>query len=133
MHYLDNVFPLQFPMYKPSILEGGRGWLMALLLKMKPLYHATLALSSYHRRKVALSETSHHMCQVASVIEQEKHLATCLGEFQRLMRSINESLQVSACPQGGMSVMALVVQLIFFEVFTSHLHKAVSFVKIALY
>lgn len=123
MHYLDNVFPLQFPMYKPSIVEGGRGWLMALLLNMKPLYHATLALSSYHRRKVALSETSHHMCQVASVIEQEKHLATCLTEFQRIMRSINESLQTFACPKGGMSVMALVVQLIFFEVLTPKFHK----------
>lgn len=117
MHYLDNVFPLQFPMYKPSVLEGGRGWLMALLLKMKPLYHATLALSSYHRRKVALREASHHMCQVASVIEQEKHLATCLAEFQQIIRSINESLQTSTCAKKGTGVLALIVQLIFFEVF----------------
>lgn len=44
MHYLDDVFPLQNPMSKPSTLTGGRGRLLALLLRMKPLYHATLAV-----------------------------------------------------------------------------------------
>jgi hypothetical protein len=67
------------------------------------------------------------MCQVASIIEQEKHLATCLAEFQQIMRSINESLRVSACPKEGMSVMALVVQLIFFEVFISNFLSSVPF------
>ncbi|OKL59609.1 hypothetical protein UA08_05212 [Talaromyces atroroseus] len=52
MHYLDNVFPLQYPMYRASVLEGGRGWLLAPMFRIKPLYHATLAISSYHRRKI---------------------------------------------------------------------------------
>ena len=27
MHFLDNIFPLQYPVFKLGILEGGRGWL----------------------------------------------------------------------------------------------------------
>jgi hypothetical protein len=48
MHYLDYVFPLQFPFYKHSAISGGRGWLLSLLLQLEPLYHAALSLSCYH-------------------------------------------------------------------------------------
>jgi len=49
MHYLDYVFPLQFPFYKHSPASGGRGWLLSLLLKAEPLYHAALSVASYHQ------------------------------------------------------------------------------------
>ena len=42
MHFLDSVFPLQYPMYKPEISEGERGWLLSLLLRAKSFYHAAL-------------------------------------------------------------------------------------------
>lgn len=48
MHYLDYVFPLQFPFYKHSAVKGGRGWLLSLLMQLEPLYHAALSISSYH-------------------------------------------------------------------------------------
>lgn len=81
MHFLDNVFPLQYPMYKPDIEDGGRGWLLALLLRTKPLYHAALALSAYHRRKIIITKTR-HPCRVVFIVEQERHLEICLREFQ---------------------------------------------------
>lgn len=31
MGYLDLVFPLLFPFYQPSILDGGRGWLLSVI------------------------------------------------------------------------------------------------------
>lgn len=49
MHYLDYVFPLQFPFYKHSAIKGGRGWLLSLLMQVEPLYHAALSASSYHQ------------------------------------------------------------------------------------
>ncbi len=49
MHYLDVVFPLQFPFYRPTACEGGRGWLLAILTQTKPLYHAALSIAAYHR------------------------------------------------------------------------------------
>jgi hypothetical protein len=50
MHYLDYVFPLQFRFYQPSPLEGGRGWLLSILLRTKPLYYAAITLSAFHRQ-----------------------------------------------------------------------------------
>lgn len=49
MHYLDYVFPLQFPFYKHNALQGGRGWLLSLLMQLEPLHHAALSVSSYHQ------------------------------------------------------------------------------------
>lgn len=115
MHFLDNVFPLQHPMYKPGPVEGGRGWLLALLLRTKPLYHATLAVSSYHRRRMAFAV--HHPCQVAGLVEQEKHLEICLKEFQQALKTASLSIQM-LCPDRSkaLGIAASVVQLVFFEV-----------------
>lgn len=50
MHCLDNVFPCQFRFYQPSLEDGGRGWLLSLLMQTKPLYHAACSLAAYHRQ-----------------------------------------------------------------------------------
>jgi hypothetical protein len=47
MAYLDYVFPVMFPFYRPSIREGGRSWLLSSLLKNKCLYHSAISLTSY--------------------------------------------------------------------------------------
>lgn len=108
MNFLDHVFPLQFPMYKPGILEGGRGWLLALLLRMKPLYHAALALSVHHRRTTMLAKIS-DPCRVALLVEQERHLEICI-------KLVNMFAQ-GGCPKNGLGIVNAVIQLVFFEVY----------------
>ena len=108
MHFLDKVFPLQYPMYNPGIQEGGRGWLLALLLRTKPLFYAVLALSAYHRRIIALAKMS-CSCRVAALVQQEKHLEDCIKE-------VNQFAQ-NSCPKNGLGIATAVVQLVFFEVF----------------
>jgi C6 transcription factor Pro1 len=71
MHFLDKIFPLQYLMYAPEILEGGRSWLLALLFRTKPLYHAALALSSYHRRMMIITKIP-HPCRVVAMVQQEQ-------------------------------------------------------------
>jgi C6 transcription factor Pro1 len=117
MHFLDNVFTLQYPMYKPGSLEGGRGWLLALLLRTKALYHAALTVSAYHRRVTILSKIR-HPCRVKDLVEQERHLEICLAEFQQTMKSVNQTVQgvEGLCPKHGLGIVALIIQLIFFEV-----------------
>jgi C6 transcription factor Pro1 len=107
MHFLDIVFLLECPMYKPGILEGGRGWLLAPLLRTKPLYHAALALSAYYRRTIILAKIS-RSCRVAALVQQEKHLEICL-------KLVNQFAQ-NSCPKMGLGVTTSVVQLVFFEV-----------------
>ncbi|KAB8304778.1 hypothetical protein EYC80_004126 [Monilinia laxa] len=120
MHFLDNVFPLQYPMYQPDVAEGGRGWLLSLLLKTKPLYHASIGLSAYHRG-VVLREKSRGGCTKPSIAEQEGHLAICLSEFQDARRSAQISIDKSSmCPENGLGIMACSVQLVFFELFGVH-------------
>lgn len=107
MHFLDDVFPLQYPMYKPGILDGGRSWLLALLLRTKPLYHAALALSTYHRRTIMVAGLG-HPCQTATLFQQEKHVETCIN-------LLNQSLQ-NSCPRSGLGIVTSIIQLGFFEV-----------------
>lgn len=95
-------------MYNPRILEGGRGWLLALLLSTKPLYHAALALSAYHRRTIEVSSHDSASCRVAAMVHQEKHLEICIREVQQFVR--NE------CRDNGLGIVTSVVQLVFFEV-----------------
>jgi hypothetical protein len=107
MHFLDCIFPLQYPVYKPDILAGGRSWLLGFLLGRKPFYHAALALSAYHRRIIALTKLS-GPSQVAALIQQEKHLEVCL-------ELVNQSAK-TYCPYNSLGIAASVVQLVFFEV-----------------
>lgn len=120
MHFVDNVFPLQYPMYKPEVSEGGRGWLLSLLLKTKPLYHASIGLSAYHRG-VVLRELTSGGCTKPSIAEQESHLAICLTEFQEAIRSAHDCAKDCVygrdiCVGSSLAIMACVVQLVFFEV-----------------
>ncbi|KAM3086485.1 hypothetical protein ACMFMG_000618 [Clarireedia jacksonii] len=117
MHFLDVVFPLQYPMYKPAITQGGRGWLLSLLLKTKPLYHAALSLSAYHRGVIML-EKSRGQCGKVNISDHEKHFAICLAEFQQTIKDVRQWVtEVTVCPVNSLGIMACVVQLIFFELF----------------
>lgn len=46
-HYLDVVFPSQFPL--SSEAKVARGWLLPLLLKVPSLYHAAISIAAFHK------------------------------------------------------------------------------------
>ncbi|KAL2825080.1 fungal-specific transcription factor domain-containing protein [Aspergillus cavernicola] len=115
MHFLDDVFPLQYPAYKADVLEGGRGWLLHLLLRTKPLYHAALALSSYHRLMVGFAKLS-NQCRVFSTVQQEEQLRLCLEEVQGAIKDVNHFIQKKR-RSATTGLVASVVQLVFFELF----------------
>lgn len=108
MHFLDNVFPLQYPMYRPQMWDGGRGWLLGLLLRTPAFYHAALALSAYHRRDALPTEISHPH-QIVFRVQQEQHLEISI-------KTVNHSSQ-NSCQNSGLGILASVIQLMFFEVF----------------
>lgn len=107
MHFLDVIFPLQYPMYKPGIQEGGRGWFLTLLLRMRPLYHAALALSAYHCRTVTIVGTTEAR-SAAMLIQQEKHLEIGVKQFNQFAQN--------SCPRNGTGILISVIQLMFYEV-----------------
>ncbi|KIW26541.1 uncharacterized protein PV07_09628 [Cladophialophora immunda] len=45
--YLDYVFPLLFPFYRPGFQETGRSWVLALLRRSRVAFHSVMSLSAY--------------------------------------------------------------------------------------
>lgn len=45
--YLEHLFPFLFPFYQPSILEGGRAWILEMMISSPVVRQATLCQSSY--------------------------------------------------------------------------------------
>ncbi|KAL2842751.1 fungal-specific transcription factor domain-containing protein [Aspergillus pseudoustus] len=45
--YLEHLLPFLFPFYRPPILQGGRAWIMELMLNSPVMRRATLCQSSF--------------------------------------------------------------------------------------
>ena len=113
MHFLDVIFVLQYPMYKPSMADGGRGWVLFMLLRTRQLYDAALSWSAYHRETVLAR--SRENCNGASRAEQEIHASASLASFQTSVRALDS--WVNQADQGDiLSILASSVQLMFFNV-----------------
>jgi hypothetical protein len=131
MHFLDRVFPLQYPMYQADTFDG-RGWLLSLLLRNKSLYYAALALSSYHRR-VLFFEALSESCRAAATVSQEKHLEASLIEVRQAMLSMKSDVKQMRQLANIIEALSSIVQLVFFELFAGtngvfmiHLNAAID-------
>jgi len=108
MHFLDHVFPLQYPFYKPNIADGGRGWLLVALLRTKPLYHIALAISIHYHRKLSCGEINPMDIELA--VLQEQHLEICIKVFTQVTGA--------SCPSHALDIMFAILQHLFLEVDT---------------
>lgn len=79
MHYLDYVFPYQYPFSEKG--NWSRGWLLWLLSKNGPLYRASMGLAALHRRSLQGGIESHHL-------ELEFH-SKALRQLQEFIVSFN--------------------------------------------
>ena len=103
MHYLDHVFYLQFPFYRPSVADSGRGWLLSLLTQTKPMYHAALGLSALHLQ--TLKEKSMMVRGNVNYDTLPRYLAPALQGLQQYVMdfrtthdsSIPKMIEILAC------------------------------------
>lgn len=107
MHYLDHVFPLQYPCYKPKG-PYGRGWLMWLLSKVGPLYRASLSLASLHLRVIGHESPRGHDVELEYLTRGLRELQDFIG------RSAADGM--AAQDEVLVEVMACGASLISFEV-----------------
>jgi hypothetical protein len=117
MHYLDHIFPLQFPFYKPSVSEGGRGWLLDLILRTRPLFHAVLSLKLCHMQS-SQSPANLNKCDLNVLEDIEKHHTLALSE----LRSHIDGLELSTGSVNvarKIEILACMMQLVSFEVSSS--------------
>lgn len=47
MFYLEHLLPFMFPFYRPSPLQGGRAWILEMMISSPVVRQATLCQSSY--------------------------------------------------------------------------------------
>lgn len=113
MHYLDQVFSLQFRFHVPSIGSGGRGWLLWLLTETKPLYHAALSLGALHRHSLLCQSERHD-----SLIDMNAHHTRALQEVQAFLHGEYDASNVpNRSRKKNLQVLACGVQFISFELF----------------
>ncbi len=116
MLYLDYVFPFLFPFYRPPLIDSGRGWLLVVLSRNKPLFHTALSLASYFF-SVALDNSTgvHDTCKVHNAEELQKQQDLALRELQNDMAALNGRGYKTSIADTS-RIMASIVQLMNFEV-----------------
>lgn len=85
MHYLNNVFSLQFGFCRSSTSDVSPSWYLNTLLRSKPLYHATLSLSAYHQ---SLREDNRLSGPIGFSWYSERLYALTLKELQQQINSL---------------------------------------------
>ncbi|RYP42842.1 hypothetical protein DL768_010195 [Monosporascus sp. mg162] len=107
MHYLDVVFPLQFPLYERSY-EGKREWLLAILTSSRSVYYATLTLSLLHKES--------RLDDFESIWQSERtrYYILALQESQQLLDQLDTAAGVAKL-KGNIHALASTVQLISIE------------------
>jgi C6 transcription factor Pro1 len=114
MHYLDFVFPLQFPFYRPHPTEGGRGWLLSLILGIPAFFYTVLSLSEYHiQASTTYDPVSPRDLNILEDIERHYTLA-----LRGLRHHIEDSESTRKTNDKTIQIGSLgcIIQLISFEV-----------------
>jgi hypothetical protein len=112
MHYLDQVFHIQYPFYH-SPTRQGRGWLFSILMRVKSAYHAALALSEHHR---------HSTLQNTGSPSSLSHLRAKDGHYNLALREIQLLIGQSHTWTGttglicSIEALTCILQLLFWEV-----------------
>ncbi|EXK78064.1 hypothetical protein FOQG_17245 [Fusarium oxysporum f. sp. raphani 54005] len=133
MGYMEYVFPIMFPFYKPTILEGGRTWLMVLAMKNVGFSKSITSLSSYFFSVIpVISGSAHNACFTKTWQELCHQTNTALASVQQDLLQIRFQ-GIDTNLQDSVHLLANIVQLLAVEreLFTSsewkvHLKAAVG-------
>lgn len=94
-HYLDIVFPTQFPISPDS--KDARGWFLPLILQVKPLYHAAISIAAYHKELSgeAVGDQNYGSIHYGLALKElRQYLAECHGS--NLLVSLESNIEVLA-------------------------------------
>ncbi|KIM92742.1 hypothetical protein OIDMADRAFT_185052 [Oidiodendron maius Zn] len=115
MHFLDYVFPIQFPFYSPSPIEGGRGWLLYFLMPETSLYHAVLSVSAYHQQLLLPQHNDSEQRKIALAESQHTHIAFALEGMRRYINDYSRNREEIG--RDYIFFLGCTIQLIYFKLF----------------
>ncbi|KAI1387684.1 fungal-specific transcription factor domain-containing protein [Hypoxylon trugodes] len=110
MFYLEHLLPFLFPFYRPSLLQGGRAWVLEMMISSPVVRQATLCQSSYF---FSLARGATHSNNAWEVV---------LCQTQDAFEVLRQSLQVIDGPSiaehlhGAVRILSSIIQMQRFEV-----------------
>ncbi|KAI1472655.1 fungal-specific transcription factor domain-containing protein [Daldinia caldariorum] len=128
--YLENLFPFLFPFYCPSPLEGGRSWILEMIISSPVVKQALLCQCSYFF-SLAQENANHHAIW-------ETVLAQTEGAFGILRQSLQVigGSSIAEHLHGAARIMASIVQMQRFEIailcfdnYQAHLNAGLALFK----
>lgn len=116
MSYFDYAFPVLFPFYKPSILEGGRAWLLTLALKHTAAYHNVVGLAAYFYCAVpVLPGPENDACAGKAQTELQVHMEKAVRDVRDSLRDVTQNGIHHSLPE-NIILLGNAIQLVNFEV-----------------
>jgi hypothetical protein len=124
--YLENLLPILFPFYRPSFIEGGRAWILEMMMSSPVVRQATM-FQSFYFFHLARGETEHD-----EIWEQTLQKTTeAFGVLRQALRVIDG--QGIAChTHGAARIMASIMQIHRFEINVSSFQNWQSHLSAAL-
>lgn len=109
MFYLENLLPFLFPFYRPSILQGGKAWILEMMIKSPVLRQSTLCQSSYF---FPLVRGAADRDVQERVLTQTRE---AFGVLRQALQVMNDS-GVTEHLHGAVRIMASIMQVQRFEI-----------------
>jgi hypothetical protein len=106
MFYLEKLFPFLFPFYDPPLLQGGRAWILEMMISSPVVKQATLCQSSY------FFSLAQGMAVWETVLTQTQD---AFGMLRQALQVISDA-SVTEHLHGTVRIMASVMQVQRFEV-----------------
>ncbi|KAH6885192.1 fungal-specific transcription factor domain-containing protein [Thelonectria olida] len=114
--YMDYVFPSLYPFYKPSILEGGRTWVLVLATNNPGFFCSIVSLSAYFFSIVpVIPGPGHETCAATTWKELQTQVASALLTVQHDLMTLGRR-GVSSSLLESVTLMGNIVQYLGFEV-----------------
>jgi len=130
MFYLEHLLPFLFPFYRPSLLEGGRAWILEMMISSPVVRQATLCQSSYFFSLAHGLDTHDEAWQ--TVLTQT---TDAFGMLRQALLIINGS-DIKEHLHGAVRILASIMQVQRFEIAIlsfnncqSHLNAALALFK----
>lgn len=108
--YFDHLFPFLFPFYCPSLLRGGKAWILEMMISSPVVRQATLCQSSYF---FSLARgTANHNGVWEKVLKQTR------GAFEVLRQSLQiiDGSGIIEDLHGAVQIMTSIIQVQRFEI-----------------
>lgn len=110
MFYLEHLLPFTFPFYRPSLHDGGRAWILDMLI------------SSPVVRQAALCQSSYFLSLSRGTADRDVAWETVLKQTREAFEVLRESLQVIGGSDiaehlhGAVRILASIMQVQRFEI-----------------